>query len=98
MLAGDEERTFFLLQLERLHRPSIAIALVDPIEELRHAVDLIVITSVGELQQLGAEVVQPFRAPGQKHVPCFDLGALRAHARDFVPEPSANPDERRLGR
>jgi hypothetical protein len=60
------------LQVERLHRPTNAGALFDPVEKLGEAVDLIIITSIGKLQQFGAEILEPSSLPRQMDLAGFD--------------------------
>jgi hypothetical protein len=57
-----------VLQLERFYPPSVAIALLEPIKKLREAVYLIIVPSLGELQQLSAEVLEPLGTARQMHV------------------------------
>ena len=57
--------------------PCWSIAMVvDPIEKLRNAVDLIVVSSVRELFHLGLKIAQPCCALCQKNLSGFDLGCL----------------------
>lgn len=52
----------------------------DPVEELGEAVDLVVVTAMGKLQQFAAEVIKPGRSPRQMHLTAFDAGGLGMHA------------------
>ncbi len=56
----------------------------DPGEELRQAVDLVVVATMGELQDLGLEVLEPGGALRQENVPGLDLGRLGGHAGHLV--------------
>ena len=68
------------LDFKRKHPNPIALALIEPVEELRHGIDLIVMASVRELQQLPAKFVEPFGAPGQMNVAGLDLCGLGMYA------------------
>jgi len=57
---------------------------VDPIEKLRNAVDLIVVSSVWELFHLSLKIAQPCRALWQKNLSRFDLGCLSMEPGDLV--------------
>src|SRR6266404_6424284 len=72
-----------LLQLERFHPESAAVPLLDPVQELGQAVDLVVVPPLGELQQFGAEVLEPFCPERQVHVTGLDLGGLGVHPSHF---------------
>jgi hypothetical protein len=56
----------------------------DPIERLRHRVDLIVVRAVWEGHHLGLELVKPWRFVRQEHMSGLDLRWLRAHAQRLV--------------
>jgi hypothetical protein len=51
-----------------------------PIEKLRDAVDLVIVTSVRKSQNLVQEVTEPRRIIGQMNLPCFKERALGSHA------------------
>ena len=60
------------------HSDSSPVPLVQPSQELRHAVHLIVMRAVGELKDFRLEFVKP-RGPFRKpDLSGFDLGRLRA--------------------
>ncbi len=48
-------------------------AVVNPGEELRDAVDLIVVAAVGKLHHLDQKILEPWRALGQVHLARLDL-------------------------
>jgi hypothetical protein len=50
-----------------------------PIQELRDAIDLIVMFAMREGEQLKEEAVEPFGGPRQVEVSSFDLGGLRGY-------------------
>ena len=52
----------------------VILMVVDPGEELRQAVDLVVMATVGELHDLSAEVSKPRSLLGQIYLSGFDLG------------------------
>ncbi len=65
----------------RNQRHVIADAItLPPREELRDAVDLIVVSPVGEGEQFGEKVIQPRSICTEVHMPGFDFGCLRLHA------------------
>ena len=72
------------LQVKLRHPHPIALALIDPVEELRDGIDLVVVAPVRELQQLRAKLVEPFGAPRQMNVAGLDLGGLGVHARGLI--------------
>src|SRR5262245_39888916 len=53
-----------------------AAAPSDPIQELRHAVDLVVVTCAREAEQLALERWQPVGFPGKEDHAALDLGGL----------------------
>src|SRR5579883_2677400 len=70
---------------DRRTRQRMLIRLVlPPSEELRNAVDLIIVPAIGKRQQLGEELAEPRRAVRQADVAGLDLGRLGRHAIDFA--------------
>src|SRR5258708_28778769 len=65
------------------HRILIPIVL-QPSEELRNAIDLIIVTTVWKRQKLGEEVAEPRRAVRQVDVTCLNLRRLGRHSIDFA--------------
>ncbi len=57
---------------------------LNPVEDLRHAVDLIIVSSVWELLHLGLKIAQPFCALWQEKLSGFDLGCLSMEPGDLV--------------
>ena len=56
-----------------LRRPFAALHLLAlPIQELREAIDLVVVTTVWKLKQLGAKFIEPRRRLRQQHLSLFD--------------------------
>ena len=51
--------------------------LVNVVKELRKAIDLVIVSTVREQKQLLAEIIEPGRLSGQKHVTSFYLRGLR---------------------
>jgi hypothetical protein len=92
-LCGDEPRVEGLdrehrqhhdRREERFHPESAAVPLLDPVQELGQAVDLVVVPPLGELQQFGAEVLEPFCPERQVYMTGLDLGGLGVHPSHFV--------------
>ena len=54
------------------------------IQELRHGIDLIIVSTVGETADLVQKLLQPRGLARQEHQPAFDLVRLDAHAADLV--------------
>ena len=63
-----------------------ALAPTDPIEELRHAIDLVVVFSIREGQQLMLKGPQPVGFPGNQDHAALDLGHLDREPRLLVVE------------
>ncbi len=65
-------------------QPAIATARADPCEELHHAVDLVVVTAVGEGEELVFELGQPIRLLRNHHHPFLEPCRLRREPSLFV--------------
>jgi len=53
-------------------------------QELGHAVDLIVVSAMRKLQDLAPKFVEPACSAGQEHLPCLYNHRLRGRTRDLV--------------
>jgi hypothetical protein len=61
----------------------MSIALLNPNQKLRQAVDLIIVAT-GELRYLGAKLLEPLGVFRHVHMTGFDLGRLSVHPDDPV--------------
>ena len=64
--------------------PSREISPSGPIQELRDAVDLVVMSPIWKCEQFKQEGVKPVGFAWEMDVSCFDLGRLRHHAIRFA--------------
>src|SRR5208337_645723 len=79
-LAHSRGRAFFsVLQQQFLHRPTISRPLIDPVQKLGNAIDLIVVTPARKLEQFGLQIAEPGCLFEQVDLACLNLGRLSIH-------------------
>jgi hypothetical protein len=64
--------------------PQIFKISLSVIQKLRGAVDLIVITTVGESQNFMQKLCEPWRFPGQVNLAALETGSLRFHSHKLI--------------
>ena len=74
-----------MLDLERINPEPVAATPLEPGQKLREAIDLVVVASLRELEQLKTEFFKPLGPSWQMRVPGFYFCGLGMHSGNFVP-------------
>jgi hypothetical protein len=74
-----------MLDLERINPHAVAVTPLEPVQELREAIELVVMPCLWKLEQLKTEFFKPLGPSWQMYLPGFYFCGLGMHSANLVP-------------